>query len=102
MQPSLSIRYASRFTRNWSSDGCPQWPIGASSVWINLVIAVRLIDNRRTDRTTSVSPARKGASIMASVKQLGYLALHASDLAGWAKFATEVLGLAVVPGDDAS
>jgi 2,3-dihydroxybiphenyl 1,2-dioxygenase len=39
---------------------------------------------------------------MVSVKQLGYLALHASDLAAWEKFARELLGLAVVPGDDAS
>ena len=31
---------------------------------------------------------------MASVKQLGYLALNASDLTAWEKFATEVLGLA--------
>jgi 2,3-dihydroxybiphenyl 1,2-dioxygenase len=36
---------------------------------------------------------------MASVKQLGYLALNVSDLEAWEKFAPEVLGLQVMPRD---
>ena len=36
---------------------------------------------------------------MASVKQLGYLALDVSDLEAWEKFGAEVLGLQVLPGD---
>jgi biphenyl-2,3-diol 1,2-dioxygenase len=36
---------------------------------------------------------------MASVKQLGYLALDVSDPEAWEKFATEVLGLQVLPRD---
>jgi 2,3-dihydroxybiphenyl 1,2-dioxygenase len=36
---------------------------------------------------------------MASVKQLGYLALNVSDLEAWEKFAPDVLGLQVLPRD---
>jgi 2,3-dihydroxybiphenyl 1,2-dioxygenase len=36
---------------------------------------------------------------MASVKQLGYLALEVDDLEAWEKFAAEVLGLQVLPRD---
>ena len=36
---------------------------------------------------------------MASVKQLGYLALNVSDLEAWEKFAPDVLGLQLLPRD---
>jgi 2,3-dihydroxybiphenyl 1,2-dioxygenase len=36
---------------------------------------------------------------MASVKQLGYLALNVSDLEAWERFASDVLGLQVLPRD---
>jgi len=37
---------------------------------------------------------------MASVKQLGYLALNVNDLTAWEQFAAEVLGLQVLPRDE--
>src|SRR6478752_2745823 len=44
----------------------------------------------------------KGAIIMASVSQLGYIGIGASDVKGWHDLATHVLGMQVIPGDQRS
>ena len=39
---------------------------------------------------------------MASVSQLGYLGIGATDVKAWHDLATGVLGMQVIPGDDRS